>query len=724
MHISMQHFAKLLYPSHHCLLSALAHSTCRLKLGMDRASKLRRLNEFRRTKPHCSASALQSILRDIKQHGLPDLIDRNAMREGRDLIVSSPTDYGPIIQQVPFTDCDGNAENVPVASPFASLWTAVVESKSFERFVYQCYQRKPPSPDNPWSIIMYTDEVTPGDVLAHVIARKFLAVYWSFLEFGANSLSHEESWFTIMTEFTSTVFTMPGGQSQAFNIAIKQFFPGNGFDIEKSGIRLTLQGQDVRIFAKITIVIQDGGAHKAVYGLRGDGASKFCILCSNLWTEESNITEEDGTSLLRCNVIKLHELSASSSDELRKNALYLQQEYTKRNAEEFTRLQQAIGLTYTPNGVLLEESLNDRIDPVESYMHDPMHALFSNGVVGLTIYLVFEAFIAAGHVEIYETFGAFLENWIFPRRLGTGDRLSEIFSYDRRNKHRKAQTIKCQASDLLSVMGVLLLFTRSVLRSLNTCADACLALESVIKIASLAIATTRTEVKAETLLAEVHRFLEHFTTAFGFENLIPKCHWLLHFPEALLKFGLLLNCFALERKHRIPKRYASELKNISQKATTSLLSEVACHHIESLKSFSWEFSVGLVHARSAPKKVRKYILEVLELDGQDDFDIQTALVARVSALATCHEGDFVLLRGEGANDMLAGRAKLHFAIDGIPLSMIEVFSLVRKEQNLAVWKAQADDKAECWHTSDILAAVEHCVYPDGNVGTILPIEFQ
>ena len=130
-----------------------------------------------------------------------------------------------------------------------------------------------------------------------------------------------------------------------------------------------------------------------------------------------------------------------------------------------------------------------------------------------------------------------------------------------------------------------------------------------------------------------------------------------------------------------------------------------------------------MHARSAPKKVRKYILEVLELDGQGDFAIQTALVARVSALATCHEGDFVLLR-EGANDMLAGRAKLHFAIDGIPLSMIEVFSLVRKEQNLAVWKARADDKAECWHTSDILAAVEHCVYPDGNVGTILPIEFQ
>ena len=91
---------------------------------------------------------------DIKQRGLPDLVDRNAMREATDLIASTPTVYGPMIQQVTFTDSDGDEENVPVASPFASLCTAVAESKSFERFLYQCYQRKHPGPDDPWSIIL------------------------------------------------------------------------------------------------------------------------------------------------------------------------------------------------------------------------------------------------------------------------------------------------------------------------------------------------------------------------------------------------------------------------------------------------------------------------------------------------------------------------------------------------------------------------------------------
>ena len=38
----------------------------------DRPTKLRKLNDFRRRLPHCTASALAAILADIKEHGLPD----------------------------------------------------------------------------------------------------------------------------------------------------------------------------------------------------------------------------------------------------------------------------------------------------------------------------------------------------------------------------------------------------------------------------------------------------------------------------------------------------------------------------------------------------------------------------------------------------------------------------------------------------------------------------
>ena len=64
---------------------------------MNRDVKLRRLEAFRRSKPHCSASALSQILADIKQHGLPELTNRDSMREGRDRLATLMTPYGTML---------------------------------------------------------------------------------------------------------------------------------------------------------------------------------------------------------------------------------------------------------------------------------------------------------------------------------------------------------------------------------------------------------------------------------------------------------------------------------------------------------------------------------------------------------------------------------------------------------------------------------------------------
>ena len=118
------------------------------------------------------------------------------------------------------------------------------------------------------------------------------------------------------------------------------------------------------------------GGHKSVWQARGDGASKSCLLCKNLFTHDSNVVLEDGTHMLRCNQIKLNELEPSKASELRTNARYLQQVSTTMGKADFVALQQAIGLTYAPHGVLLEKALDRLIDPTEVYMHDYMHCLW------------------------------------------------------------------------------------------------------------------------------------------------------------------------------------------------------------------------------------------------------------------------------------------------------------------------------------------------------------
>eukprot|EP00959_Pyramimonas_sp_CCMP1952_P217578 4550604-Pyramimonas_sp.AAC.1 len=80
-----------------------------------RAAKLRRLNEFRRSKPRCTASALAAILADVRDNGLPEVIDRNPMRAARDVVTTTVGQYGPIVQSFTCVDAEGEPASMPIA---------------------------------------------------------------------------------------------------------------------------------------------------------------------------------------------------------------------------------------------------------------------------------------------------------------------------------------------------------------------------------------------------------------------------------------------------------------------------------------------------------------------------------------------------------------------------------------------------------------------------------
>ena len=204
---------------------------------MDRAVKLRKLEDFRRDKPHCSASALSQILVEIKRHGLPELTGRGAMREARDRVAQHETAYGPIVKSLQVADKDGVVLQLPYACPFASLTYALDESVSLQRLFKRQLSLQPSSPEAPWNIVLYTDEVTPGNPLATLNQRRFHAFYWSFAELGADALSHEESWFVVLVEFSTLVNTVLGGLSAVFAAVVKSFFR-DGMHMQHSGVTM------------------------------------------------------------------------------------------------------------------------------------------------------------------------------------------------------------------------------------------------------------------------------------------------------------------------------------------------------------------------------------------------------------------------------------------------------------------------------------------------------
>ena len=205
-------------------------------------------------------------------------------------------------------------------------------------------------------------------------------------------------------------------------------------------------------------MLQDGGAHKSVWHSRGDAASKFCILCKNLFVQESQIVDEDGTKLLSCNVLKWDELVKASNADLRNTARYLERKAVTTPAQQFALLQQSLGMTYHKHSLLLCRPLDPYVQPVDVYMHDWMHALFVDGVFNLVLYLMLETVLQLGLTNVYSVFSNYIANWRWPHRVHSYH-LHEIFTADRRDKHRLAKHIKMQASDGLSLVSVAALFT-------------------------------------------------------------------------------------------------------------------------------------------------------------------------------------------------------------------------------------------------------------------------
>ena len=696
---------------------ALAHC---LRMMAERVAKLRRLERFRRRLPHISASALASVLDDVDEHGVPEAHSRRHMREARDLAAEEHTPYGPLYHTVELDAIGGGRKTMRIVHPFALLWFAYATCATFAMLIDARLLEHPATVDQPWSLVMYSDEVTPGDALAHDQTRKIQVVYFSFLELGSNVLSREESWFTVTAKRSSEVTKISGGMSQVFGAILTVFFATAGTNMAVSG--LTLKHRDnpmVRIFAKLKCFVQDGGAHKITWHCKGDGGLRLCMLCKNLFTHKSELCDDDGSGLLRCNVIVDSELDMATDAEIINTVRDLAAHADVDSKGDFEARQKIVGFVHEPSSMLLNPDLDGVIQPASQFMHDWMHGIFGNGVFNILIYLVLEAFQDNGVANIWDHVGGYLRNYKWPGRVHYAS-LADRFSAKCRRSSRKAKHLKCQASDGLSMLPVLAFFFGAVALQWGVCDGACLAVVALADIVDFIVAVPRGNVTPEQIRCAVHKFLNLFTAAFGVTFLTPKFHWLLHFANHLHTFGTLLSCFVHERKHRMVKRYANEVYN-TVAFEQSVLNEVLCHHLARLEAQdTFDFNLGLVHPRDAPRALIQFLGTILDIPAGQPVLVSTE--CRFSPLATCKRGDVVFVR-EGAG-FVAGQVWVHTSVLGVHVSLISLWSLVRMDLDHSAAEWRLDDHAHLVEPADILDTAIWTQLDGGIVRTLLPCHLR
>ena len=75
-------------------------------------------------------------------------------------------------------------------------------------------------------------------------------------------------------------------------------------------------GSTRRFFADLDMIIQDGGAHKFVFGCKGDGGHRLCMLCSNLVSANGALADHDATNTLVCSITHEEDLSFATDADI------------------------------------------------------------------------------------------------------------------------------------------------------------------------------------------------------------------------------------------------------------------------------------------------------------------------------------------------------------------------------------------------------------------------
>lgn len=253
---------------------------------------------------YISNNALTSVLRDIRDNGLPSAISQSAQLRAHVRHCKTDTPYGSVYNEIELPLSKGPMK-VGVQMPAAMLYALVRSSLPLRLLIKEKLARHPCSLMSKWRLAVYVDGISPENPLSKRRDKRMVeAWYWSFLEFDEH-LSCEDIWFCFSAVRTFKRNELPGGASQLMGILLEKLFfdKQNGTDLSTQGIILDLSDAGdgtcmMTLHAEHAMTIADEKALAELYMNKGHAGTKPCPLCRNIVHHKSQYLEHDATGIL------------------------------------------------------------------------------------------------------------------------------------------------------------------------------------------------------------------------------------------------------------------------------------------------------------------------------------------------------------------------------------------------------------------------------------------
>ena len=401
----------------------------------------------------------------------------------------------------------------------------------------------------PLRMILYMDEVTPGDALALWHGSKFWAMYFIFLDFGPDMLQCEALWLPIAVLKHDTCVGVDGGLSCAVRLLLRHMLLGPG-GLARQGAGVQLGGAQKLVRARLVHLLADMDAHRALWLYTGASGYRPCMRCANICMKKGR--PAPGEFSILCS--RWAHFAPQTDEDVWKLFDDLGVQKATLGKTAYKALETKKGLHYHPLGLLADKELREHVKP-SMMAYDPMHNLWANGVVGVEV----GCFLKACKKKLKVTFAdvrRFVQKWTLPK-CRRGGWQKAMFS--KSHESSCAKHFRAGASELIGCFPLVVAFAEERIapnRGMQREVESLRACARMVDLAMAGKSLQRTSV-AE-CIASMEVLMDSHQAAYGSKHIKPKHHYAFHNAAEELKA---LDCFATERHNKMLKAVGDCVNN-------------------------------------------------------------------------------------------------------------------------------------------------------------------
>ena len=415
----------------------------------------------------------------------------------------------------------------------------------------------------PWGLVLYSDEITPGNVLRPDNKRKISAFYVAFKEFGPANLCLEAAWLPLAVLRSSVAKQVKGGFSAVVRVLLASIFGGHQC-LQSVGVVLKI-GEPRLLFARLSNILGDEAALKSIWSSKGAAGLFPCFNCKNVTLHSCELAQFDrGDYLVSIAHADAASFDAASNEDHWEKHDMLARSLPVMTKKAFGDREKAVGIAFNPHGVLADVSLRSFVKPADVHTYDVMHVLFSNGTCQLEIYLLLEH--AKQQLKItYQHVRVFMQAaWEWPGvHKKRGAAVADLFNESR--AAASSETFKAGASEVLLVYPLLRHFAEKILSSSAAMQGHVASFLALCDVVDEVLRTKRcTGRELSHLRVAVNKHLTLFVNVYSADLVRPKHHFMHHIPQQIERDRLSLDCWVHERKHQMVKKSCNWVDNTCQ----------------------------------------------------------------------------------------------------------------------------------------------------------------